>query len=1099
MVEQWSPASRHGVEHGQSSALPTGGCETLTPGGLRLLALKPSYSSGSDDLLADFYVPALSRAVSYDRIAGYFSSSAFAGAAAGLARFVNGGGTMRLIVGAQLSADDCEALRGCKNLDDVLADRLAAGLADIDDLERRRLEVVSWLARRRRLEMRVGVPCGIDDEPLAADHPDNDGRYFHVKSGVMRDACGGIAAFSGSINESAQGWRRNYEQFNVYMSWKPEAWADYGEPLKQRFERLWNGETEPGWRIVALPEAFERQLLNFVDDDYAPPAHDPAETPGTLPPEPPEPETLSETDRKLVEEIRAAPASGSGVGLVSAAVAPWPHQLNIARRIVDTWPRSYLLADQVGLGKTIEIGLVLRELLLSGLIERALILAPASVLIQWHQELHEKFCLDAARLDGADVVFNDPPRRRPTGAASDPWSSEPLLLASSQLARMRNRRELLLNASDWDLVVMDEAHHARRSGAKASSAPNEMLALLQALKRHGKFKILLLASATPMQMHPHELWDLLSLLGLPPLWDRGAEAMQRYYEQLSEPFAARDWDLLARLAESQLSASGAPSDARAAASLAQAGPAARHRIKNFPKHGLLRPAAIPEPERAAWDEWLRAATPVRDRVFRSTRATLHAYQRDGLLPAGTVIPQRRITDWFEDLGEAQKLYARIDSYIRTRYQASASTGGAQGRALGFIMTVYRRRLTSSLRAIHCSLQRRLDALENRSALAQLFDDDDRHAVESAAVTPLPGFDDPGSDHHSILGADPFGSADEHAQRLGVDDRVAETSALEEFIDDLADLPPDDPKMRRLSSLLSECFEDGHRNVVIFTQYADTLRYIRERLLHTYRNGLACYYGGRGEIYDNASRRWVETTKEHVKAEFRSGGVQILVGTDSMSEGLNLQTCAVLVNFDLPWNFVRVEQRIGRLDRIGGKPLVHVHNLYYSNTVEVDVFHRLQERFGSFEAMLGRCSPVLSTVEGAVLDAAMGAISAEQASMQISSSVDAASEAAISVDDLEAVPEPSGKFEPAMTLEGLRERLLAVPAAARLLKPDPQRCGVWLLDLDTGFGGADAAPAPVPVAFDRSVCEAHDDVTLLTWGSGLLETLLDRVAPVSRRR
>ena len=218
--------------------------------------------------------------------------------------------------------------------------------------------------------------------------------------------------FSGSINESRQGWACNYEQFSVYMSWKSESWADYGEPETGRFERLWQGDAGPGWHIVALPEAFEQRLLQFVPDGYEPPALDPAEQATPEPPPPPQ-SPDHETERSLVAEIRNAPSTKTGVGLASAAIEPWPHQLAIARRILDTWPRSYLLADQVGLGKTIEVGLVLRELLLSGGATRALILVPASVLIQWQQELHEKFCLDVARLDGVDLVFSEPARRHP--------------------------------------------------------------------------------------------------------------------------------------------------------------------------------------------------------------------------------------------------------------------------------------------------------------------------------------------------------------------------------------------------------------------------------------------------------------------------------------------------------------------------------------------------------------------------------------------------------------------------------------------------------------------------------------------------------------
>ena len=1077
--------------------------------GFRQLALRPSYSSGSDDLLRDFYVPALSRASSYDRIAGYFASSSFASAAAGLARFVNGGGSMRLIVGAQLSESDCEALRGDADLDEVLAERLGTSSLLSDDVVRQRLQVVAWLVREGRLQMRVGVPCGADGEPLAADHPHNDGRYFHLKTGILRDADDDAVVFSGSINESSQGWTRNYEQFSVYLSWKRQAWADYGEPETQRFERLWNGDIVPGWRVVALPEAVENRLLELVPDDYEPPGRDPAETPGPEPADPgpadepgtprgraaveqPQPLSggpapLSEADRRVIDEICGAPATKTGVGLVSAAVEPWPHQLAIARRILDTWPRSYLLADQVGLGKTIEVGLVLRELLLSGRATSALILVPASVLIQWQQELYEKFCLDVARLDGTDLVFHDPARRRPLKAGSNPWAEEPVLLASSHLARRRAHRQGLLDAPGWDLLVLDEAHHARRSGSKPGAAPNQMLAALRGLKGRGRFRALLLVSATPMQLHPHELWDLLDLFGLPERWEADAAVMARYFDEIAKPFNDRDWNFLRGMVAAHLAAAEAPSDKRAAAALASAGPAEGHRIRNFAQDGLHRPQDVKEAQRPAWDEWMRACTPVRDRVFRTTRSTLRTYLQDGLLPAGTVIPERIIEDHFDDLGEARELYGRIDDYIRARYEAYSASHDSQARGMGFIMTVYRRRLTSSFHAIRCSLQRRRDALSSRAGTARLLDDDDRYATEDSLR--LDGLDD------SVLAPDPVGTGPDTAAQsaLGeVGDLPSELDDLDRFIADLEVLAPDEPKMERLRRILDDCFASGRRSAVVFTQYADTLRYIRERLLATYRTGLACYYGGRGEMWDNEHECWSEVGKELIKSRFRSGDIQLLVGTDSMSEGLNLQTCDVMVNFDLPWNFTRVEQRIGRLDRIGGRPRIAVHNLYYRDTVEMDIHARLRERFGSFEAVLGRSAPVLSALEDTVLDAAMGVLAAEAAFERIDESIRTAEDAPMSLDDLDSVPEPREALAPAMTLDGLRRRLLSLSVAEARLAADPRREGVWLLSLDPSCA---ENPTRAAVTFDRSVCADYDDVALLTWGSPMLDDLLDRIAPV----
>jgi len=244
------------------------------------------------------------------------------------------------------------------------------------------------------------------------------------------------------------------------------------------------------------------------------------------------------------------------------------------------------------------------------------------------------------------------------------------------------------------------------------------------------------------------------------------------------------------------------------------------------------------------------------------------------------------------------------------------------------------------------------------------------------------------------------------------------------------------------------------------------------------------------MWDNELGRWSGVGKEYIKSKFRSGEIQILIGTDSMSEGLNLQTCDVMVNFDLPWNFTRVEQRIGRLDRIGGMPHITVHNLYYRDTVEVDIYGRLRECFDSFEGVLGRSAPVLAAMEDTLLDAAMGTIGPEQAFERIDESIRIAEDASMSLDDLDAVPEPECDLAPAMTLEGLRDRLLSLPGAANQLEPDLQHEGVWLLS----FNSNPERVAPVQVTFDRDVCGRHDDVVLLTWGSPVLDELLNVLDP-----
>ena len=179
-----------------------------------------SYYGAADDRRDSFYIPVLSRAVRYDRVSGYFTSAGLAAAAQGLATFLPDGGTMRLIVGAQLSEDDVEAITTTDQLDDSLCNALSGSDILADDLsdiiEHRYREVLTWMVANGRCEIKVGLKRGPDGRPIPSSIDPN---YFHHKLGVFTDSTGHRIAFSGSGNETWSGWVGNSESFSVVASW----------------------------------------------------------------------------------------------------------------------------------------------------------------------------------------------------------------------------------------------------------------------------------------------------------------------------------------------------------------------------------------------------------------------------------------------------------------------------------------------------------------------------------------------------------------------------------------------------------------------------------------------------------------------------------------------------------------------------------------------------------------------------------------------------------------------------------------------------------------------------------------------------------------
>jgi superfamily II DNA/RNA helicase len=316
----------------------------------------------------------------------------------------------------------------------------------------------------------------------------------------------------------------------------------------------------------------------------------------------------------------------------------------------------------------------------------------------------------------------------------------------------------------------------------------------------------------------------------------------------------------------------------------------------------------------------------------------------------------------------------------------------------------------------------------------------------------------------------------------------EIGELQQFLVELSQRPPDESKMSYLHQELADAFHGPHDTVIVFTQYTDTMVYLREQLLPVYGAKLVCYSGHGGERFDPATNEWVRLTKQQVKNLFREGReVKILLGTDSLSEGLNLQTCGKLINYDMPWNFMRVEQRIGRIDRIGGQPLVHVSNYFYKDTVEEQIYHGIGEDFDWFTDVVGPAQPVLNQVERAIETVAMTAPS--QARQQqvasrvadIRSQIEEAKAEAITLDDLESVPEPSEGVGPTITLEGLEQVLTTATATAQRFHPHPTIPGAYLLE---------AGGRKVAVTLRRTILDEYaPDVRLLTYGAQELTDLL----------
>ena len=1025
---------------------------------------KRKYTREDGDLVRLFYIPALEDAERYDRLTGYFSAGALALAARGIEGLVRNSGRMRLLVGCTLEPAEIEAIRKGESLRRLVERHLeSVPLAPPDPESSAALELLAWMVASGHLEVKVGVPCDSEGRPV----PDQG--IFHEKAGVVADRAGDRLAWNGSLNETAAGWRRNWESINVFTSWGLDPRRVDEE--EANFASLWANRNR-SVAVLAVPDAVRQDLMRFRPREGEPPVR--LKERGATREKPldasmPKPKRDRDDAEHLGPDMRSrvwsfiakAPSLSGGaarVGEATSAVIPWAHQVRAFNRLYGHWPPRLLIADEVGLGKTIQAGLVLRQAWLAGRAKRILILAPKAVLRQWQIELREKFNLNWPIYDGHRLRWYPSPAMRgkeERRVDARRWHETPAVIASSHLMRRRDRAAVLLDeAETWDMVVLDEAHHARRGAARNvhEGRPNALLRLMRKLASQTEGLVLL--TATPMQLHPIEIWDLLNLLGLPGEW--GERPFLDFFEDVESPNPSE-------AAMERIAALFRAVEARYG-EVEQEDAARATRLSMFKARKVLRAlrdrASIPRrqletPERMAAVQLARAHTPVRRLVSRHTRELLRRYASAGALTGA--IAERDVQDRFISMTSGERaLYGAVEDYIVDTYNHASKS---ERTAVGFVLTIYGRRLASSFFALRKTLRRHLDAVigdESGSGGGSGNGNGDRKDAGSVdggrdGTGQRHGGRQPAGDRGgrwAILDEDLLDDEIE-AERMEADeaaDRERQAMAGLEANDirrllGMIDALPPDSKLAELQTVLDRLREGGFGQTMVFTQFTDTMDFLRDSLHAGGSYGLMCFSGRGGEI-PTVDGGWRVIDRDEVKRRFRDGEADLLLCTDAAAEGLNFQFCGSVVNYDMPWNPMRVEQRIGRIDRVGQKhDRIRIVNLNYEDTIETDVYRALRDRIGLFETVVGRLQPILARLPGAIADA-----------VRTGDATDEARRARV-VDKIEqqARESETGGFD----LDAVLEDDIAMPE-----RPTP---AMEMPDLDRVIGNPDLMPPGTVVA------------------------------------
>ena len=588
---------------------------------------------------------------------------------------------------------------------------------------------------------------------------------------------------------------------------------------------------------------------------------------------------------RLVSEahrIRLAHLFDPVLAVHTSLVEPLPHQITaVYEAMLPRQPLRFLLADDPGAGKTIMAGLLIKELIARGDLQRCLIVCPGSLAEQWQDELYRRFHLPF------EILTNDKLEAARTGN----WFLETNLVIARLDKLSRNEDvQLKLQAPDcrWDLVVCDEAHKMSATvfGGETKYTKRYRLGqLLSTLTRH-----FLLMTATPHNGKEEDFQLFMALL---------------------------DGD----------------------------------RFEGRFRDGVH-------------------VADVSDLMRRMVKETLLKFDGTPLFPQriAYTVPYKLSAD------EAH-LYRAVTDYVRDEFnRAEALENDKRAGTVGFALTILQRRLASSPEAIYQSLRRRRERLESRLRELELLQRGGQSAPVLAATVPALDAEDV-EDLDDAPDNEVAAAEEEILDQATAARSIAELRAEIETLKGLELLALGvrrsgaDTKWRQLASQLSEIFTSAvianrvaqpvapygageiappipspHQKLVIFTEHRDTLNYLENRIttLLGRKEAVVIIHGGIGR----EERLKVQESFRH------DPEVQVLLATDAAGEGINLQRAHLMVNYDLPWNPNRIEQRFGRIHRIGQTEVCHLWNLVAEETREGDVYRRLLEKLEQARQSLG---------------------------------------------------------------------------------------------------------------------------------------------------
>ncbi len=498
--------------------------------------------------------------------------------------------------------------------------------------------------------------------------------------------------------------------------------------------------------------------------------------------------------------------------LAELDIDPLPHQIHLVHHILASGNYNWLIADDVGLGKTIETGLLLHALRQRKEVKRVLLITPSGITQQWKEEMYAKFSIEDFSIYGDDFNIHE---------VRD-WKKNDYVIASMDRIKLDNHLDSLLKAEGWDIIIVDEAHRFSRKQYGKTYETSQRYEMLELLRQ--KTTNIVLLSATPHQGREDSFVGLLELL---------------------RPERRKE---------------------------------------------LLTLSLNPEI--------------LSDMMFRNYKADVTDIEGNFIFHGKTV---SQITLPVSEPMQAFDI--ELKEYLRLGYNAELEATSNKGKAIGFVMTVYRKLASSSIEAIYQALCRRLARLNGQTKETVNSIKDERYQGE---------FEEFQIDQERL----PF--------------FINEVSFLENLIEKAEQIRKDDIKIRVLvEDIIQKIIRKNNKEkVLIFSEYRATQNWVEKHL--------KLAFGSHSTVMINGSMS-LEDRRKSIDSFRNSEGAQFLISTEAGGEGINLQdNCHIMINYDLPWNPMRIVQRIGRLYRYGQSKNVVVFNIHQMDSADdkiVDILYK----------------------------------------------------------------------------------------------------------------------------------------------------------------